>query len=137
MDLPRTFHTVADRAAAILGRPSAFLFACLYVLVWLGSGPLFGWSERWQLVAENVTSLVTFLMVFVLQNSEQRDSTALQAKIDEMLSVVAPAKRPDRHRGPDAGGDRRDQGAPPSAANRAGSRRSRTRALSATERNKF
>jgi low affinity Fe/Cu permease len=90
MDLQRTFSTIADYAAFVLGKPVVFLIACLSTLLWVFSGPVFGWSDTWQLVANTVTNLVTFLMVFVLQNSQNRDSAALQTKLDEVLRAVAP-----------------------------------------------
>jgi low affinity Fe/Cu permease len=90
MDLPRMFSTVADEAAFFLGKPVVFFIACLSTVAWIVSGPLFGWSDTWQLVANTVTNLVTFLMVFVLQNSQNRDGAALQAKLDEVLRAVAP-----------------------------------------------
>jgi low affinity Fe/Cu permease len=85
MHWSRTFSEIADKAAFLLGQPHAFLAAGALTVLWVVSGPLFGWSEAWQLVANTVTNLVTFLMVFVFQNSQNRDSAATQAKLDEIL----------------------------------------------------
>ncbi|HLH88588.1 MAG TPA: low affinity iron permease family protein [Xanthobacteraceae bacterium] len=90
MDLPRFFSRIADHAAAVFGMPVVFLAACLTTLVWVITGPLFGWNDSWQLFANTVTNVVTFLMVFVLQNSQNRDGAALQAKLDELLRAVSP-----------------------------------------------
>ena len=90
MDLPRIFSAIADEAAFVFGKPVVFLIACLSTVLWIVSGPVFGWSDTWQLVANSVTNLVTFLMVFVLQNSQNRDGAALQTKLDEVLRAVAP-----------------------------------------------
>jgi low affinity Fe/Cu permease len=90
MDIARIFSGIADRAAVVFGKPVIFLAACLLTLVWIVTGPLFGWGDTWQLFANTVTNIVTFLMVFVLQNSQNRDGAALQAKLDELLRTVAP-----------------------------------------------
>jgi low affinity Fe/Cu permease len=76
------FAKVTSRAA---GRPSAFLLAVLVVLVWLVTGPLFGFSDTWQLVINTGTTIVTFLMVFLIQNTQYRDAEAVQVKLDELL----------------------------------------------------
>ena len=76
------FAKVTSRAA---GRPSAFLLAVLVVLAWLVTGPLFGFSDTWQLVINTGTTIVTFLMVFLIQNTQYRDAEAVQVKLDELL----------------------------------------------------
>jgi low affinity Fe/Cu permease len=76
------------------GRPLTFVLACAGVAIWAISGPLFGFSETWQLVVNTATTIITFLMVFVLQNSQNRDGEALQAKLDEI--IVALEKADDR-----------------------------------------
>jgi low affinity Fe/Cu permease len=70
-----------------VGRSSTFVLAIAIVLVWAASGPLFGWSDTWQLVINTGTTIVTFLMVFVIQNTQSRDTQAMQLKLDELIRV--------------------------------------------------
>ena len=70
-----------------VGRSSTFVLAIAVVLVWAVSGPLFGWSDTWQLVINTGTTIVTFLMVFVIQNTQTRDTQAMQLKLDELIRV--------------------------------------------------
>lgn len=79
------FSKFASTIAELSGRPATFAIAVTLVVVWAISGPFFGFSETWQLVINTSTTIVTFLMVFVLQNSQNRDGKALQAKIDELI----------------------------------------------------
>ncbi|MBS1184272.1 MAG: hypothetical protein H6Q99_4152 [Proteobacteria bacterium] len=81
----RLFSRFASTIADLSGKPGAFALAVALVLTWAITGPLFGFSETWQLVINTSTTIVTFLMVFVLQNSQNRDGKALQAKIDELI----------------------------------------------------
>jgi low affinity Fe/Cu permease len=67
------------------GRPVAFILCCALVLLWALSGPLFGFSDTWQLVINTTTTIVTFLMVFLIQNTQNRDNAAIQAKLDEII----------------------------------------------------
>jgi low affinity Fe/Cu permease len=67
------------------GRPIAFILCCALVVVWALSGPLFGFSDTWQLVINTTTTIVTFLMVFLIQNTQNRDNAAIQAKLDEII----------------------------------------------------
>ena len=69
----------------VTGRPTTFIAAVLLIVLWAISGPLFGFSEVWQLVVNTATTIITFLMVFVLQNSQNRDGEAVQAKLDELI----------------------------------------------------
>ena len=79
------FTRAAARAARMAGRPVAFLICCVIVLVWAITGPAFGYSANWQLVINTGTTIVTFLMVFLIQNEQNRDSAAIQAKLDELI----------------------------------------------------
>jgi low affinity Fe/Cu permease len=82
---PSFFSRFATSIASVSGKPGSFVLAVTVVLVWAISGPFFGYSENWQLVINTGTTIVTFLMVFVLQNSQNRDGKALQAKLDELI----------------------------------------------------
>ena len=79
------FTNVASAVSRWTGRASAFLLCCLIVIVWAATGPLFGYSDTWQLVINTGTTIVTFLMVFLIQNTQNRDNAALQAKLDELI----------------------------------------------------
>jgi len=70
-----------------VGRSSTFVLAIVVVLLWAALGPLFGWSDTWQLVINTGTTIVTFLMVFVIQNTQSRDTQAMQLKLDELIRV--------------------------------------------------
>jgi low affinity Fe/Cu permease len=75
-----------------VGRSSTFLLAIAVVLLWGASGPIFGWSDTWQLVINTATTIVTFLMVFVIQNTQTRDTQAMQLKLDELIRVNETAR---------------------------------------------
>ena len=79
------FSRFSSFISEIMGKPIAFIIALAVVVIWALSGPLFGFSEVWQLVINTGTTIVTFLMIFVLQNSQNRDGKALQAKLDELI----------------------------------------------------
>jgi low affinity Fe/Cu permease len=81
------FRLVSNKISAIAGSASAFLGAVLVVVVWAFTGPLFGFSDTWQLVINTGTTIVTFLMVFLIQNTQNRDGKAMQLKLDELIRV--------------------------------------------------
>ena len=85
------FDRFSHSVAHLAGRPVAFVAACLLILAWAGSGPVFGFSETWQLVINTATTIITFLMVFVLQNTQERDGEAVQAKLDELIFAIKAA----------------------------------------------
>ena len=86
-DFSRFFGDLANKTSQAAGRASAFLIAAGVVLVWAITGPLFQYSDTWQLVINTGTTIVTFLMVFLIQNSQNRDGAAIQVKLDELIRV--------------------------------------------------
>lgn len=82
------FTRFAKSTSRVAGRPVAFIIAAGIVLVWLVTGPLFRFSDTWQLVINTGTTIVTFLMVFLIQNTQNRDTEALQVKLDELLRAT-------------------------------------------------
>ncbi|MFD1950802.1 low affinity iron permease family protein [Sphingomonas arantia] len=88
----RLFTIVATRIAGVAGQPVAFVTAVAIILLWSLTGPLFGYSDTWQLVVNTATTIVTFLMVFLIQNSQNRDAAAMQAKLDELIRAVDTAR---------------------------------------------
>lgn len=90
--MDRFFSSVAERIAAWAGQPIAFIVAFGVVIIWAVSGPLFGFSDTWQLVINTGTTIVTFLMVFLIQNAQNRDAAAMQVKLDELIRAVDRAR---------------------------------------------
>ena len=90
--IDRIFTRIASATSALAGRPAAFIVALSTIIVWATTGPLFSYSDTWQLVINTSTTIVTFLMVFVIQNSQNRDAAALQAKLDELIRASAHAR---------------------------------------------
>lgn len=86
-DFSQIFSDVAHKTSRAAGRASAFMVAAGVVLVWAITGPLFQYADTWQLVIDTGTTIVTFLMVFFIQNSQNRDSAAIKVKFDELIRV--------------------------------------------------
>jgi low affinity Fe/Cu permease len=82
------FAVFAQQTSRITGRPTTFLVAVLVVLIWAVTGPLFGFSDTWQLVINTGTTIVTFLMVFLIQNTQNRDTLAIQLKLSELILAM-------------------------------------------------
>jgi low affinity Fe/Cu permease len=87
MALKHAFTRFANGVSRQTGRPYAFILCLTFVAAWAVSGPLFGFSDTWQLVINTSTTIITFLMVFLIQNTQNRDNAALQAKLDELIRV--------------------------------------------------
>jgi low affinity Fe/Cu permease len=87
--MKRGFADIATTVDQLSGRPLTFVVALLMIAAWAVTGPLFGFSDTWQLVINTSTSIITFLMVFVIQNTQNRDGAAIQAKLDELIRVSA------------------------------------------------
>ncbi|MDQ1559263.1 MAG: hypothetical protein QOD32_2323 [Pyrinomonadaceae bacterium] len=85
------FTRFAKLTARVTGRPSTFAVAVAIIIGWAMTGPLFGYSDTWQLVINTGTTIVTFLMVFLIQNTQNRDSEAMQVKLDELIRAVVGA----------------------------------------------
>ena len=86
------FERLAAGVAAKAGRPPAFALALGIIITWAVTGPIFRWSDTWQLVINTGTTIVTFLMVFLIQNAQNRDASAIQAKLDELIRAQQGAR---------------------------------------------
>jgi low affinity Fe/Cu permease len=92
MKSAHSFARFSRWCATALGSPGAFVGNCLLIVAWLASGPLFHYSNTWQLVINTVTTVFTYLAVFVIQNTQNRDAKAMHLKLDELISSVAGAR---------------------------------------------
>ena len=88
----RFFAGLASRSSYLMGHPAAFIIAVAACLIWAASGPLFDYSDTWQLVINTATTVLTFLAVFLIQNSQNRDGAAIQAKLDEVIRALDKAR---------------------------------------------
>lgn len=87
-----SFTQLASRSASLMGQPQAFVGATAACFIWAVTGPVFHYSDTWQLVINTATTVLTFLAVFLIQNSQNRDGAAIQTKLDEILRAVAEAR---------------------------------------------
>lgn len=90
--MDRLFTAIASRSALWMGQPIAFIVATALIIIWAVSGPVFHYSDTWQLVVNTATTVLTFLAVFLIQNSQNRDGAAIQAKLDEVLRALENAR---------------------------------------------
>lgn len=90
--MDRVFTAIASRVASAMGQPLAFIMAALLIIAWGISGPVFAYSDTWQLIINTATTIATFLMVFLIQNSQNRDAAAMQAKLDELIRALDGAR---------------------------------------------
>jgi low affinity Fe/Cu permease len=85
------FTRFAKKTSTFTGKPATFIIAVLVILTWAATGPIFGYSDTWQLVINTGTTIITFLMVFLIQNTQNRDTEALQIKLDELIRAIEQA----------------------------------------------
>ncbi len=90
--MERFFSKVASRSATAMGHPYAFVLSTLVIILWASTGPVLHWSDTWQLIVNTGTTVLTFLAVFIIQNSQNRDGAAIQAKLDEVLRALPRAR---------------------------------------------
>src|SRR4051794_9516946 len=86
------FHKVAQKTSNVVGSAWAFIAALIIIIVWAASGPIFHYSDTWQLVINTGTTIVTFLMVFLIQNTQNRDARVIHLKLDELIRATDPAR---------------------------------------------
>jgi low affinity Fe/Cu permease len=86
------FHRIAVKVSTAVGKPWVFFLAVTAIIVWGVSGPIFGFSDTWQLVINTTTTIITFLMVFLIQNTQNRDAKAMHLKLDELIKAIRGAR---------------------------------------------
>lgn len=86
LKVARLFNKVATKVTKVVGRPIASILAFFIIVVWAGTGPIFHYSDTWQLVINTGTTIITFLMVFIIQQSANKDTTAIQLKLNELIA---------------------------------------------------
>lgn len=86
------FSRMSNEVARLTGKPITFAICCLTIVVWAATGPVFHYSDTWQLIINTGTTIITFLMVFLIQNTQNRDGAALQAKLDELIRATTDAR---------------------------------------------
>jgi low affinity Fe/Cu permease len=92
VDMQDSFRKFAHKTSEIVGSPGACIIAVILIAIWAASGPIFGFSDTWQLIANTITTLITTLMVFLIQNTQNRDAKAIHLKLDELLRGVEGAR---------------------------------------------
>jgi low affinity Fe/Cu permease len=92
MNINENFRKFAQKVSAMAGSPAAFIAAILLIVVWAATGPIFGYSDTWQLVINTGTTILTFLMVFLIQNTQNRDARAIHLKLDELIRGIGQAR---------------------------------------------
>lgn len=90
--MDRLFTLIANKCAHAMGQPGAFIISVLLIVLWGLSGPMLHYSDTWQLIVNTATTVLTFLAVFLIQNSQNRDGAAMQAKLDEILRALENAR---------------------------------------------
>ena len=90
--MEKLFNRLANATARLTGKPLTFALCFMVILVWAVTGPIFGFSQTWQLVINTGTTIVTFLMVSLIQNTQNRDAAAMQAKLDELVYATRTAR---------------------------------------------
>lgn len=89
--MEKLFRKFAQKVSSLVGAPISFILAIIFIATWLATGPLFEFSDTWQLVINTLTTVITFLMVFLIQNTQNRDSKMLNIKIDELIKALKSA----------------------------------------------
>ncbi len=92
MKLSERFEKVADATSEIVGKPYVFFVCAALIVVWAASGPLLKFSDTWQLIVNTTTTIITFLMVFLIQSTQNRTDKALNAKLDELIRAIKDAR---------------------------------------------
>jgi low affinity Fe/Cu permease len=92
MTVQNIFPWIATASSRACGRPLTFVVACLLVIIWAVFGPVFNYSDTWQLIINTTTTVITFLVVFLIQNSQNRDTAAIHLKLDELIRAIPEAR---------------------------------------------